>query len=83
MPLSQRGRRQHYEKNQKKHPFHALYGSFALCHDHGRHGLLGSFLHVAPFALRAPTRGFYVFEVQRPYRDAKKPTRGRVSADGL
>ena len=32
---------------------------------------------------RAPTRSFYAFGVQHPYRDAEKPTRGRVSADGL
>ena len=35
------------------------------------------------FVTRAPTRGFYAFGVQRPYWDAEKPTRGRVSADGL
>ena len=66
MPLLQRGRRTHYEKNQTDHPTHALHGSFALCHDHGRHGLLGSFLHVTPFALRAPTRGFYDFQCSVP-----------------
>ena len=35
------------------------------------------------FVTRAPTRGFYAFGVQHPYRNAEKPTRGRVSADGL
>jgi hypothetical protein len=34
------------------------------------------------FVTRAPTRDFYAFGVQRPHRDAEKPTRGRVSADG-
>ena len=49
-------------------------------------GGLGDVAGSLPQALRKRLigcRDFFFFMVQHPYRNAGKPTRGRVSADGL
>ena len=56
MPLLQRGRRTHYEKNQKNHSSDHLHGRPSLRHDHGSYGLLserdGAYRHSRQNAFR-------------------------------